>query len=205
MTRKIISIFFFALLYLEVNPVTAQTNDCINVSRDNSIWAQLGTEGVSVYISDIQNDSKKSQELPVHLRKYVFNNRPILSLDITSKKLVLDKNIFVSATMADATRLQQKTQLIAQLTQEGMNLVAQNKLSSKFLARLLIESEIVVTYWHLHASLCSQTSDDKISTKSDSFRFQGAHEYCTSECISAPLDFRITYHRKSGQFTLDKN
>jgi hypothetical protein len=164
----------------------------------------MGTDKVTIAVDLIKGKSAKDLNLTDTLSKYVFNKKYLIALDLPSKRIVLDKKIFALATSADATRNLEVTQVFSKLTPEGMKLVSQGKLDLRLLSKLFIESEIVTTYWHLQSSLCSSELDDKCTVDLCSFRYHGTHEYCTNECQSDPLDFRITYHRSSGEFTLDK-
>ena len=68
----------------------------------------------------------------------------------------------------------------------------------------LIKNQILKTYWHLGSRVClADENIDKLDTLY-SAHFIGTHEFCTNECETEALDFRVMIEKDSGFIYLAK-
>lgn len=68
----------------------------------------------------------------------------------------------------------------------------------------LIKNQILQTYWHLGSKVClADEMTDKLDTEYAA-HFTGTHEYCTNECETGELDFRVMIEKDSGFIYLVK-
>ncbi|MFA4891152.1 MAG: hypothetical protein WC604_02255 [Candidatus Gracilibacteria bacterium] len=68
----------------------------------------------------------------------------------------------------------------------------------------LVKNQILQTYWHLGSKVClADEMTDKLDTLYAA-HFTGTHEYCTNECETGELDFRVMIEKDSGFIYLAK-
>ena len=68
----------------------------------------------------------------------------------------------------------------------------------------LVKNQVLKTYWHLGSKVCLT---DEITDKPDTLyaaHFVGIHEFCTNECETGELDFRVMIEKDSGYIYLTK-
>lgn len=68
----------------------------------------------------------------------------------------------------------------------------------------LVRNQILKTYVHLGSKVClSDEKGDKLDTLYVAY-FIGTHEFCTNECETAELNFRVMIEKDSGYIYLTK-
>jgi hypothetical protein len=130
-----------------------------------------------------------------HLKKYDTENGPLIARRESPKTVVLNSRYFSDCRRTDATRP------MAEKTEIGLALPSALKaFKAPKIALFLLDSQIIITYWHLEARLILKKESE--SPELYSAVFSGYHSYCTNDCDKAPLNFTITIEKKTGRMFL---
>lgn len=158
------------------------------IERDTNPWRSI----VDVSNSEIieAGDISLCQGFD-HLKK--FDQPDLLLGEDRSKRIVINNKYFSSLRRIDATRISLSDDL---LVGDYRDLTFQ-RLSLRQLAAFLIESQIVLTYAHIGASL--KVTEENESDKDYTIRVQGEHVYYTSKKHTSPVDFRLSIGKKTGK------
>ncbi len=111
-----------------------------------------------------------------------------------SERAVVDIEYFSDIALTDATK-DNTDQIIGTIKDKTFKHYSPQEITT-----FLLTSQLVNTYWHLHASLCMTAEHD--TEKQYRTEFNGTHEYCTNECLSEQFNFHISIDKTTGIMTL---
>ena len=114
--------------------------------------------------------------------------------DNLQNSLSANKKYFLDLKKVDATLLRKGEE------QSIGRVLSLSKISIRKAVRLLLESQIIKTYWHLEAKLCL-VKEDK-SKERDILYYQGTHTYCTNECLNNDFEFAVKVSNITGEIIL---
>lgn len=139
-----------------------------------------------------------TMSVPENLQKFKIDGRPLMVLDRKGGGLVVDSRYFTGLKRVDATRNAGGIQVVGRVLDFGLK-----KLRPRDIVSMLLESQIVGTYWHLHSFLCLENEND--DARQYLARLTGTHVYCTNTCHNDPLDFSLKIDKETGKIALIKN
>jgi hypothetical protein len=168
------------------------------VSRGDSPWqgytSDYKEEEAGKHISAVALDP--SFEVPKHLTRYAADGKPLLAIDRKGRRVHLEAAFFSDLERPDATRLAKGKRLVF-----GTLKQLPKGLTHADLARFLVESQLIQTYWHLEARLCpGAVTDDAAQYRVE---LRGVHSYCTNRCQEDPLAFAVRIDKKSGELSVE--
>jgi hypothetical protein len=165
------------------------------ITRDTSPWrgftATAVEEEANMHVAS--SDLAGYASIP-SLVAYDIDGTPLLARNEDERRVVANERFFFDLTRADATRVTGRTAIgVFKDTTFA-------SLSPAALAAFLLESQIVITYWHVEALLTRvmETETGKMYTA----RFRGEHTYFTNEKNSSSLDFALEIDKISGHLFL---
>lgn len=136
----------------------------------------------------------------------------LVQLDISrDDNAFRDKN-FGDTIKVDDQRFSELTKLDATKPEDYANkggekvgkLTTLSDIDYRDVALYLVKNQILQTYWHLGSKVClTDEKTDKLNTLYAA-HFTGTHEYCTNECETGELDFRVMIEKDSGFIHLAK-
>lgn len=176
--------------------------DRIRISRHDNPWqdmiASSWQEESKQNIAAVEISKGTYEEVP-HLAAYRINSEMLLGRDKINKRLVINNRYFSTLEKADATRLPAGT-----VKSVGKYLdTAFLLLSPRQIVRLLLDAQIITTYWHLEAELC--LTGEKDGKDAYVASFTGVHRYCTNRCQTDRLAFTVTIDRNTGNISITGN
>lgn len=116
-------------------------------------------------------------------------------------KVKVNDSRFSELTILDATRPKEYSDKGGEQVGKLKNL---SKVDFRGAAVYLVKNQILKTYWHLGAKVClADENTDKLDTLYAA-HFIGTHEFCTNECETEALDFRVMIEKDSGFIYLAK-
>jgi hypothetical protein len=181
---------------------TVMGNNCMktfSIQRGQSPWQ--GMTGSA----EEEKDSMKVRALGfdaalhdgfAHLKKYDKGGEPMIFRAHGKKIVGVNGRYFSDLQRADATRIGAGTVI-------GMGSVrvpVNSFTTPKELASLLVESQLVITFWHIGSELCLE-KETANGTEYAAF-FSGAHTYFTNEKNIDPLRFAVRIDLVSGAITV---
>jgi len=170
-------------------------SDTLHIDRGDSPW-----QGFTSSYEEEQRGKQVAAvafdpafEPPRHLTEF----GPLLAIDRAARRVVVNAAYFSPISRADATR-----QTPGARHQLGRCTDPDLLAAPARLARFLVLSELVETYWHVGAEL--RATDDPAPPDHPLHRthFTGHHEYYTNSHHQAPLTFTIEIDRTTGTMTL---
>ena len=135
-------------------------------------------------------------EAPTALARYAAGGRPLLAIDRKARRVHVEAAFFGDLERPDATRLARGAQ--ASL---GTLKKLPAGLTHADLARFLVESQLIQTYWHLEARLCPGAIQDDAAAYRIELR--GTHSYCTNQCQDDPVEFAVRLDKQTGAMTIE--
>jgi hypothetical protein len=135
-------------------------------------------------------------EVPKHLARYASGGKPLLAIDRQARRVHVEAAFFSDLERPDATRLAKGAQ--ASL---GTLKKLPEGLSHADLARFLVESQLIQTYWHLEARLCPGPAQDDAAAYR--LELRGTHSYCTNRCQDDPVEFAVRIDKQTGALTIE--
>jgi len=135
-------------------------------------------------------------EVPGHLARYATGGKPLLAIDRKARRVHVEAAWFSDLERPDATRLAKGAQ--ASL---GTLKKLPAGLTHADLARFLVESQLIQTYWHLEARLCPGAIQDDAAAYRIELR--GTHSYCTHRCQDDPVEFAVRIDKRTGAMTVE--
>ncbi|HOX45864.1 MAG TPA: hypothetical protein PK668_19845 [Myxococcota bacterium] len=178
--------------------VAANCEQAWVISRGDSPWqgytssAEEESAGKHIQAVPLRPDF----EVPKHLSRYVSGGKPLLAIDRKARRVHVEAAYFGDLERPDATRLGKGAQ--ASL---GTLKKLPAGLSHADLARFLVESQLVQTYWHLEARLCPGSVQDDAGAYRIELR--GTHSYCTNRCQDDPVEFAVRLDKQTGAMTIE--
>lgn len=131
------------------------------------------------------------------LDAYRIDGAPPLLRSKAAKSVVVNKRYFSALARADATRIRPGAVLqIGRFLDTSFRAMTPGKLVS-----FLLESQIIITYWHIEAQLCLEKESDTAAAYAA--WFTGQHVYFTNERNVDPLRFVVRIDRKNGAMTVE--
>ena len=116
-------------------------------------------------------------------------------------KVKIDYPRFGELTLLDATK--PKNYVDSGGEQVG-KLIDLKEVDYRDVAVYLVKNQILKTYIHLGSKVClADEATDKLDTLYVA-HFTGTHEFCTNECGTEDLDFRVMIEKDSGFIYLAK-
>lgn len=132
---------------------------------------------------------------PEDLKKYMIGAQPLLGAG-RDKKVLVNNKFFTRLTRVDATRISKdEVKVIGNYLERSFS-----STSAKTIAKFLLESQIIETFWHLEARLCLYREDD--GKKEYVAYYHGVHSYCTNECLDKKFDFAIRVNKETGELSI---
>ncbi|MDY0059181.1 MAG: hypothetical protein RBU45_05170 [Myxococcota bacterium] len=134
-------------------------------------------------------------EEPVGLRAYQMDGRPVLAIDRAARRVHVDSRLCTDVSRIDLPRLaagerRHVTRLIASPT----------AFPRPRFVRFLLESQLLLTYWHLTARL---TLLQEQSTATGYFSsWSGVHQYYTDRRHEEPFRFTVEIDESTGEVTV---
>jgi len=137
-----------------------------------------------------------SFEAPPHLARYAAGGRPLLAIDRTARRVHVEAAYFSDIERPDATRLEKGARAVM-----GTLKALPPGLDHAGVARFLVESQLVLTWWHLEARLCPGAVRDDAATYR--LELRGTHHYCTNDCQDDPIAFAVCIDKKTGEMSIE--
>jgi len=182
--------------------VTVSRDNCIKkyvIRRDSSPWQGFTST------HEEEEASKKIMALPIEGSDYrpfltiPGPDRQVINVTGRSEKLrrvAVDSSLFSDLNRADATRRTDERFFIGTYKDAALKYF-----SPSGLADILLESQVVSTYWHMEAEFCLES---EVETE-DSYtaHYRGKHVYFTNSRNEEALDFLIIIDKKSRKMFLE--
>lgn len=116
-------------------------------------------------------------------------------------KIKVDDKRFSGLTLLDATKPKEYADGGGEKVGKLANL---SDINYRDMAVYLVKNQILKTYVHLGSKVCLvDENKDKLDTLYVA-HFIGTHEFCTNECETEDLDFRVMIEKDSGFIYLAK-
>lgn len=167
------------------------------IDRSHSPWqgytADYNQEQEGKKISAVKI-TPEMERVP-HLAGYTINGVPLLAIDRTNKRVVVNETFFGTIIRPDVTSLG-PTETVA------MGTIHEAKLRDDpgFIIGFLLESQLIETYKHLEATV--KLLEEKDSAQIFQASFSGSHVYYTNKRNEKTFAFRISIDRKTGEIAV---
>jgi len=199
MKKTIILLSAFFLILACSNPKPDELSNPINVPTQQTSTTCLQTIYTDNNIPYLQNldtqDTIKSIDFDSNQESITpLSNSEIFATDNSTSNLVVNEKYFSDLNKVDATRIED-AKLIGITTT-----YIQEKLTPREIFTLLIETQIIQTYWHLGATICLETEEN--TPENYIANYSASHEYCTNKCQSEEYTFQINLNKESGEIKI---
>lgn len=198
------------LLLSAVSCRSAAVEEASSVKNDNCIQSYSITRAASPWqglTSSYEDEeaSKKILSIPLQDSGYRSvlsiigpgrNERYVIGRNDSLRRVAVDSSLFSDLNRADATRRTEGKFLIGTYRD-----IMFNVFTPAGLADILIESQIVNTYWHVESVFCLDSEED--SADAYTAHYKGKHIYFTNSKNEDPLDFSIIIDKKTGEMFLE--
>jgi hypothetical protein len=130
-----------------------------------------------------------------HLESYALQKEPFLAIDRAGRRVVLNERFFSTMNRVDVTRIRAGER-------QEMGTVRDQRLieSPRSLIAFLIESQLIISYVHIEATLVLEkmlhTAEEVTAF------FTGTHTFYTNERNDETLAFRVHLNKKNGLITV---
>jgi hypothetical protein len=178
--------------------VQAKCEQELTISRGDSPWQgytsshQEESAGKHIQAVPLQ----PAFEVPKHLARYVSGGKPLLAIDRQARRVHVEATWFSDLERPDATRLAPGARVPL-----GTLKKLPEGLTHADIARFLVESQLVQTYWHLEARLCPGPVQDDAAVYR--LELRGVHAYCTNECQEDPVSFAVRIDKRTGAMDIE--
>ncbi len=183
----ILALIGYTYYYINQQDTTPMTQSCIEK------FIITNNDDIVNYLPSVSENIKSvafTNTITPFEREEVSDN--LIGLD-KNKKVVVNNKYFSELTLRDATDVDERQMI-------GSYVDTSTTYTPREIITFLLKSQIVGTYWHLHADLClTQEDEDDVMYRA---HFTGSHEYCTNECISEDYEFAIELNKQTGQLSL---
>lgn len=200
----VISILFFGLSVLPVGAASPKAKvvgfmeeKCkviLQVKRSDSPWLDYTKsyeeEKNGEHISAVQMET--SFEQPAHLLKYTLTNGPLLAINRTTHRVVVNNHYLSDLDRSDATNLIKGKPLVIGRFKE----LSAAGISAQQFVFFLLESQIIKTYWHLESKLCLVSEED--GKMFYTAHFEGTHIYYTNSRNEQHFSFTVRINKRTG-------
>lgn len=178
---------------------TVVANEVLSVDRGQSPWldytASAEEEARGRHIAAVA--MLPAYERPKQLLRYVVGSgapgdEPLLAIDRTGRRVVVNRRVFTDIDRVDATRIAKgETALLGRVLDPSWHK------RGRELAKFLLQSELVQTYAHIGSKLTLVEERDTPTLYS--VRVIGSHVYFTNHRNESRLDFSITLDKQNGE------
>jgi hypothetical protein len=181
---------------------TVMGNNCmktIRIERGESPWQGMtgsaAEENASMNVSATAFDPAIHDGF-AHLEKFNAGGVPLI-FRARGKKLVgVNARFFFDLKRADATRIGGNSRI----EMGNVRIAALPSITPDKLACFLVESQLIITYWHIGSELCLEK--ETASRTEYVAWFTGSHTYFTNEKNVDPLRFAVRIDLVSGALTV---
>lgn len=126
---------------------------------------------------------------------HLNEDAPFLWMTPDRKEAVVDQRFFSDLKVVEVVGGLKEEVQIGTATPELLR-----RMPPAIIARFLLQSEIIRTYWHLKAELCP-TAETQTADLYEQ-RFFATHTYCTNECLVKPYTFTIRINKHTDAITV---
>lgn len=169
----------------------------IHVERGNSPWqgytSSAEEEERGRHIAAVVVEPHLAR--PPHLARFTLDGEPLLVIDRTQRRVVVNQRAFSAIERVDATRLGKGDRAVL-----GRVVDAKLRARGRELVTFLVSSELIQTYMHIGAKLTLGADDD--SAKTYRVRVTGTHVYFTNSRHESRLDFEVAIDKQSGEIVV---
>jgi hypothetical protein len=194
----------FFIIILSAGGHTAMPSDSKNcprkifIDRGGSPWSGMTStheeEAASMKIKAV-SFNKSIHTSFNNLEKYKYINEPLIFLDAKKRRVHVNSRVFSDISRGDATRLSEKDSIVIGKVKAGVSSVTPDAIID-----FVIESHIIITYWHIGSEICVDRVNDTEGSYSASF--SGFHEYFTNSRNTGGLKFTLNFDRKTREIIL---
>ncbi len=177
-------------------------NNCMKtmkIERGESPWQGMtgsaAEEKASMGVSAISYDPAIHDGF-AHLEKFNAGGEPLLFRARGKKIVGVSAKYFSNLQRADATRIGGDSRIGI----GNVRVAAFSSITPETLARFLVESQLIITYWHIGSELCLEK--ETASRTEYIAWFTGSHTYFTNEKNVDPLRFAVRIDLVSGAMTV---
>ncbi len=167
--------------------------DVIQVDRGDSPWqgytSSYQEEEAGKHIAAVVMQAG-FERLP-GLVEYVDGGEPLLAVDRAARRVVVNARCFSALERCDAAGLAAGARHAV-----GVCTSAALRAEPRRLARFLVLSQLVQTYWHIGATV--HVAGEVVEAGWHRVRFAGSHEYYTNSHNTGALAFRIELELATG-------
>lgn len=153
------------------------------------------------YNTEDNEIEKNMQETKCLVQLNISRNDNAFANKNFGDKVKVNDSRFSELIILDATRPKNYSDKGGEQVGKLKNL---SKADFRDAAVYLVKNQILKTYWHLGSKVCLiDENTDKLDTLYVA-HFTGTHEFCTNECETEELDFRVMMEKDSGFIYLAK-
>lgn len=192
----------FLLMTTGYTVTALMKNGCLKIyeiSRAASPWhgftAGYAEEEAAKNIKAENLEGSDFKPLPA-LGKYTVSGMVLIGRSEKLRRVAVEASVFSDLKRADVTRKIQGRLHIGTYRDTSFSI-----LTPRVLAEFLIESHIIITYWHIESHVCLAGEKETASTYIAYYK--GKHIYFTNSKNEGSLDFSVIIDKETGNMFVE--